>query len=250
MCAAYILGQIDKGNKEAINSLLKLLEPTENEAIRWQAVYASRQIGQENQNLFNFFLNSFEKAENIDDDKGTLDAMDSLFKPSEKPENEAIRVYAVYALGQIGQGNKEAINSLLNLLEPTENEAIRVQAVYALRQIGQGNKEAINSLFKLLEPTENEAIRVQAVYALGQIGQGNKEAINSLFKLLEPTENETIRVQEAAVALGRILTVNGMSFVVAGLQQYSESNSHVYELIWNCAQVLPYPEFYQAWNNA
>ena len=95
---------------------------------------------------------------------------------------------------------------------------------------------------------------MQVAVSLGQIDPGNTEAIEFLSdQLANNTLDDYDRraaAQSAAAAqfLWLILTEDRMPIVVAKLKNYSESNASVYKLIWQCAQVLPYPEFYRAWH--
>ncbi|MDL5046820.1 NACHT domain-containing protein, partial [Oscillatoria amoena NRMC-F 0135] len=129
---------------------------------------------------------------------------------------------------------------------------------YCLGEIDPGNPEAIAALVNVLASTEDGSTRCQAAGSLGSIGQGNPEAIAALVNVLASTEDEFTRWQ-AAGSLGRILTTRQhYAGVVTALkhnltdevyQNNFDRFEKCYKLIWNCAENLPYPEFYQAWHN-
>ncbi len=170
--------------------------------------------------------------------------------------SEDTRRQAAESLGKIGQGNPEAVAALVNLIATTENEYTRRRAAESLRKIGQGNPEAIAALVNLIATTENEYTRRRAAESLGEIGQGNPEAIAALVKVIATTENEYTR-RRAAWSLKKILTTRQQyAGVVTALKDCLSDEVYQnnfdrfeasYKVIWNCAENLPYPEFYQAW---
>jgi HEAT repeat protein len=77
----------------------------------------------------------------------------------------------------------------------------------------------------------------------------NEKAIAALVQLLDKSQNEYTH-KLAAKSLGKIVTSNkDISLVVQALRRY-KLDSEDYDLIWNCAQNMPYPEFYQAWHHS
>ncbi len=164
--------------------------------------------------------------------------------------SEDTRRQAAESLGKIDPGNPEAVAALVNLIATTENEYTRYQAAESLGEIGQGNPEAIAALVKVIATTENEYTRRRAAESLGEIGQSNPEAVAALVNLIATTEDEYTR-RRAAWSLEKILTTRQQyAGVVSGLKDYLSDFKRFYEcyeVIWNCAENLTYPEFYQAW---
>ncbi|MEP0751959.1 HEAT repeat domain-containing protein [Trichocoleus sp. Lan] len=266
--AAYSLGEIGTGNEVAIAGLLRILKTTENEDTRGRAAYSLGEIGTGNEVAIAGLLRILETTENEDTrgraayslgniDPGNKVAIARLVHLLETTENEDTCWRAAYSLGNIDPGNEVAIAGLLRILETTENEDTRGRVAYSLGNIDPGNEVAIAGLLRILETTENEDIRGRAAYSLGKIDSGNEVAIAGLVHLLETTENEDTRGR-AAYSLGEILQNNQMPSAVSALQhcltnEVYESNFNLYEncykLIWQCAQTLPYPTFYQAWHH-
>jgi energy-coupling factor transporter ATP-binding protein EcfA2 len=161
------------------------------------------------------------------------------------------RRYAAYSLGKIAIGNKEAIAALVKLLQSTTvSNSTRRETVESLGKIAIGNQEAIATLVKLLQSTTvDDLTRWQAASSLGKIAIGNQEAITALVKLLQSTTVNDYTRRYAADCLGKILQNNqDRSTVVNGLSNYWKLDGNYYDLAWQCAQNMPYPDFYQAWH--
>ncbi len=109
---------------------------------------------------------------------------------------------------------------------------------------------AISALIDILDHCPSEYTRRQAAESLGQIDPGNPEAVAALVKVIATTEDEYTR-RRAAWSLEKILTTRQQyAGVVSGLKDYLSDFKRFYEcyeVIWNCAENLTYPEFYQAW---
>jgi HEAT repeat protein/signal recognition particle GTPase len=241
--AVGILRKIGMGNEKAIAALVKLLATTdrENKYTRMQAAYSLSEIG-----------------------TGNKEAITALVKLLETTEDESIYREAAYSLGKIDPGNEKAITALVNLLETTEDESIYREAAYSLGKIDPGNEQAITYFVNLLETNEHENMRRQAAYSLGEIDPGNEKAIKALVNLLETTEHENTR-WEVAERLGKIIETNEKyAYFVSQLQPHLSDKNYrkdsdydrfkidlfniCYQIIWQCAQNLPYHQFYQLWN--
>lgn len=60
--------------------------------------------------------------------------------------------------------------------------------------------------------------------------------------------NDSTR-RQAAHSLRRILQYNKHHFeVIKALSGYWRLDDNYYDLAWDCAQYMPYPDFYQAWH--
>ncbi len=94
----------------------------------------------------------------------------------------------------------------------------------SLGKIDPGNELAIRELIRVLETTENEDTRWWVADSLGEIIETEKQYANVFFAL---KHNLTHEVYENNFNLYK----------------------HCYKLLWQCAQNLPYPKFYQAWHH-
>ncbi|WP_449416914.1 HEAT repeat domain-containing protein [Phormidium nigroviride] len=266
--AAFSLSEIGTGNEQAITALVNLLTTTENESTRSHAAYSLSEIDPGNPEAITVLVNVVATTENESTrsfaayglgkiDPGNPEAIAVLVNLLATTDNENTRMQAASSLGKIDPGNPEAIAVLVNLLATTENENIRRQAASILRKIGTGNEQAITALVNLLATTDNENTRSQAAYSLGEIGTGNQEAIAALVNLPATTENENTR-RCAADSLGKIIETNEQyAYIISQLQPHLSNETYqnnfdlfeqCYKILWQCAQNLPYHQFYQHWN--
>jgi HEAT repeat protein len=221
------------GNSDLIETLTKIIYTTSDDNIRNQVAYGLAKIDPGNLEAINTLINLLcsISQDKIDDD-------DPLY------------------LGEVCRGNSNAIDSLTNLLQSSQDEQIRWRIAASLGQVDPGNLTASYALISLLHNTHNEDIRQAAAWSLGQIGANNIEAIAALVYWLRNTqEQETRRI--AAESLEEILKDNYLTEVVSGLKDYitqpvDENNfehyQRCYQIVWNCAQNMPYPKFYQVWH--
>ncbi|MEH2430470.1 MAG: HEAT repeat domain-containing protein, partial [Nostoc sp.] len=115
-------------------------------------------------------------------------------------------------------------------------------------------------------PQLDDDTRRQAAYSLGQIDSGNQKAIDALVKLIGNPQLDDFTQRQAAYSLGEIMLEEQMPSVVTALKDYLSPETYendfkrfdncndfkrfdnCYEVIWKCAQSMPYPAFYQAWH--
>ncbi len=261
--AAYSLGKIEPGNQTAITALVELLGSTQDEDIRRQAAYSLEKIGTGNETAITRLeelLDSTEDEKTLWDvaynlgkiDPGNETAINSLIRLLRSTQDEDIRRQGTSHLGKIGNGNETAITCLVKLLDSTEYENTRIRAVESLEKIDPGNEIAIAAsvaLLGLLGPSG--FIPSNVVNSLKKIDPGNETAIAALVQLLESSKDEFTRIQ-AARTLKKISLPNNFEQVVSALKDSLNDsqrfNQQCYGFIWNCAQNMTYPAFYQAWH--
>lgn len=172
--------------------------------------------------------------------------------------NEETVWYVTLTLEKIAVGNMIAINGLIQILQSTKDEDTQWIVARTLRKIDPRNEFAIQKLIEILEITKDEGIRYQVANTLGEVTVDNELAIRELIRVLETTENEDTP-WKVAYSLGKIIqTQKQYADVVFALNhnltdEVYENNSNLYikcyELLWQCAQNLPYPKFHQAWHH-
>ena len=269
MAASYCLGEIDPGNASAIAALVRILETTEDDDTRRIAVDCLGEIDPGNEVAIAALVRILSTTENDDTrwravdclgeiDPGNASAISALVRILSTTENDSTRWSAAYRLGEIGTGNEVAISALVRILSTTENDSTRWTAAESLRKIGTGNEVAIAALVRILKTTENDSIRRSAAESLGKIDPGNKDAIAALVRILSTTENGYTR-RLAADSLRKIVQNQQMPSVVSELRrcltdEVYKTNfdlyKNCYEVIWRCAEEMPYPKFYQAWHGS
>jgi len=117
---------------------------------------------------------------------------------------------------------------------------------------------AIQALIEVLETTEDEDTRWRVATRLGEIAVGNELAIRGLIRVLETTEDEDTRGKVSS-SLGKIIKTKKQYADVVFALKHNLTNEvynnnfdlfeNCYKLLWQCAQNLPYPKFYQAWHH-
>ncbi|WP_442941827.1 NACHT domain-containing protein [Nostoc sp.] len=270
---ASSLEKIDPGNEIAIAALVQLLQSnTVDYYTRRQVAYSLEKIGTGNEIAIAALVQLLQSP--TVSDYTRLQAAESLGKidPGNKIAIAALvqllqsntvdkftRMLTADSLKQIDPGNEIAITALVQQLQ-SMYYYIRWHAASSLEKIDSGNEIAIAALVQLLQSTTVDyCIRRQVADSLGEIGTGNEIAIAALVQLLQSTTeddlvlaikfmNNDTRLQ-AAESLGKILQDNqDRSKVVKALSGYWQLNGEYYDLAWECAQNMPYPDFYQAWH--
>ncbi len=158
---------------------------------------------------------------------------------------------AAKSLGEIGLGNQKAMTALVNMVKSTDvNDIIFWEAIKSLGKIGFGDKKTIISLKKLLQSNFlDDYTRMLIASSLGLIDPDDEKAITTLVQMLQSNHvNHHIR-REVASSLEEIIQDNNHRFaVIKTLSSYWRLNGEYYDLVWNCAQYMPYPDFCKAWH--
>ena len=277
--AAESLGKIDKGNPTAIEAIVQLFEYSQDEDTRERATESLGEIGSGDPTAIEAIVQLLQYSQDEDTREraaeslgkigsGNPTAIKALEDLIQNSQHEDIRWRAAESLRYIDEGNPTAIKALVELLQNSQDEDIRWRAALRLRYIDEGNPTAIEALEELLQNSEDIFIYQDVAESLGKIDPGNPAVIIALVELIQIPEDEYIFKDEtdildirweAAWELKEILGKANMAGVVTALKDYlsNETNKlndyvqygHCYELVWHCAQALPYPDFYQVWHH-
>ncbi len=128
--SAESLGKIDPGNETAINTLVELIHPTQEEyiqddSIRVQAAHSLGRIVPSNEI-----------------------AISTLVDVIQTQKDEDTVLDAIISLGEVSKGNELAINALVKLIQNGWDQEERVAET--LGKIDPGNEIAITTLVKLI----------------------------------------------------------------------------------------------------
>ena len=262
------LDEIDPGNPEAIAALIAIISTSNDENTRWRVAHILRKIATGNPESLAALIAiiSTSNDENTrwrvavtlgEIDPGNPRALAALIAILSTTNHEETRWKVAESLGIIDPGNPKAIAALTAILSTTNDEYTRCSVAESLGEIDPGNPEAIAALIGILLTTTDRRTLWQVAESLSKIDPGNPERIAALIKLLSTTNDEDTR-WSVADSLNKIVQNDQMPSVVSALQQFQcdttyETNLGLYkncfEIIWNCAQNLPYPIFYQAWHH-
>ena len=218
----------------AVNQLIDLLKTTEEEYATWIVADSLGKI-----------------------DPGNPEAIAALIEILSATNDEDTRQIVDESLGEIATGNPKGIAALIGIFSANNDEDIRYEVANIMRKIATRNLLGkLDRGNQLLSTTNDKDTRWRVAESLGEIDPGNPKAIAALIQLLSTTNDESTRWQ-VTQSLNKIVQNDQMPSVVSALQQFQcnttyETNFDLYkdcfEIIWNCAQNLPYPTFYQAWH--
>jgi hypothetical protein len=166
--------------------------------------------------------------------------------------------YWEYYLKVTERGNPDEITTIIQQLRTTPNP--NHQDISKLGLIGLDNLDAINYFMELARSnqnnSENENVYWDVLKTLGRIGANNSDAINYLLRLAN--SGRELERFWAITAIRQSLHGKLLPRIVTGLKRYLQEpfedniyerlSSFCYEIIWRCAEKLPYPDFYQAWH--
>jgi hypothetical protein len=210
-------------------------------------------------------------------DPSNQNALNVLEKLMCNSQYEGISGGAAIGLALNNERNSNAVNTLIRLAHDCQKILLRLlftsvlmkievgnQKVLAILQRDPLNKDTAEQLTKIVEKDngsiEQEDIleKYRFIFQLGQMPAGNSKAVFVLIRWMCSSQNEDIR-WVAASSLKRILRDDLFSIAVSVLKNclqhefYTKNDCDLYEwcyeVLWHCAQNMPYPDFYQAWNS-
>ncbi len=158
-------------------------------------------------------------------------------------------------LAVIGDEDSEVVNSLTHVLNLSQNETNRWRVATVLVFINPSDKKAINTLTEILEITQHENICKAIAETLIELNRGKLQVIDALIRLLQTSQDRDI-CKWAAQNLKKIIPATKFPSIIAALkdcmtEQSDDKNLNrgilCEEILWHCAQNMPYPDFYRAW---
>jgi len=274
------LGGIGKANSEAINGLVSLLHTTDNEMnLKWTA-WSLQKVGLGHSEAISGLSEILDTTQHKYTLKYSAESLYIIDPENPKLKSAFLRVIeamadseqnqieAVLILNKVDPGNPECINTLEKIIKKPISEETRVIAAMELGKIDPKNPKAKN--FCMGSPVE---INMSSGTAISMSSQDLKDIkdfqnISSLINFVETTQNR-IDLMWGVNQLEKILTarqksegilsaVEDYKKVVVTLQNFLSNEVYqnnfdrfyeCYKAIWNCAQNLSYPDFYQAWHN-
>lgn len=179
----------------------------------------------------------------------------------------------VSTLTKFSKGNSVVVAASVQLLKNTKDAYVATLAAYVLGAIGRGSSDAIDALEKLLKTNNKktgnwkservygslydaDVVINTAAFSLAQIDPGNPHASATLIQMFAQTPDFFSNPTPFAEILRKNLAESQLSETVTALKaglnglKFSERlwNKACTEILWHCAQHMPYPTFYQAWH--
>ena len=240
------LGEIGCGNQTAIATLIHFMETTLNKSNCCGAILSLGEIAGGNESAIAAFVRFLEIN-----------------------QGDGICYDAARALWQIDPGNVAAIAALVYMLETNRDGYLLDWAAEYLLQIDPGNKAAIATLSQILETTPDRERRLRVAELLAQANDycQKVKAIAKLIEFIQTFQQDddtqiTLWLSydscllNLAERLKVILPSDYLLQVVIALKDYLGEpfykNSFyryeaAYNLIWHCAENMPYSAFYKVW---
>ncbi|PSB49165.1 hypothetical protein C7B80_02920 [Cyanosarcina cf. burmensis CCALA 770] len=264
--ACFTLKEIGSNNPTVIKALEELIQNSQAEDTLVRAAMSLGKIGSNNHTA--------------------IKALEELIQNT---QHKPTLMQAVMSLGEIGSNNPTAIKALEELIQNSQDESICLQAAECLGKIDSSNPKAINALVALTQDSVNENILFLAAEVLEKIHSGKPTSFEIIRDdFLQSNEKHTLEIEKRiknqkdifnnkdileykdlfgdedncwkrVVGLKKFLgKVHQMAQVVTLMKDYlsNETWENDYEryqycgdVVWHCAETLPYPTFYQAWHH-
>ncbi len=219
---ATLLGEIDPGNPEGIETLAEILAQSKSfdYSEMKEAMAGMEKIGTGNASAINILSNllytsqdqyiRYAFAKTLGQiDPGNAVAFKALLDLLQNCRDANPRWRVVQSLGDMGAGKPEAIKALLQLLHNRryESDFVREQIFASLGKIATAHAETIAILTELLHESREEQLLYEVAGTLGKIDPGNREAIDTLINLLHTSPDALLR-HEVAKTLVQIAPEN------------------------------------------
>ena len=267
---AQHFAEINPDNELVIRELIRVVKMNANENTRSLAADSLEKIDPDKELLIRELIRVLEMTHDEDTRSSISKLLESFYPNNQLVIRELIRVLETtndeatsisisYFLSKIIEHNNELIiMDLIQTLKRTKNEYNRRSIADILGEIAVGNELVIMALMQVLKTTENEYNRSSIAYYLWKIDPGNKLAIQELILLLETTNDKHTRgfIDDSLQEI--INTGKKYEDVVFPLKhnltnEVYKNNFDLFEkcfkLLWQCADNLTYPKFYQAWHH-
>jgi HEAT repeat protein len=272
LLAATSLEKINHGNSIAFEKLKKLCT-SKNEDFRLEAAERLWKINPENPIVIEIVIETLIQIAFINPEYEENEIEASEFLGEIAKQNKIIvdkliqlmhiqsdtRDRAVIAdiLGKTDSGKHIAIEELDRILNFCKDDNICWAVAECLGEISPNCSKAITALIEILNSSETSYSRKQEIIQkLGQIGLENEAAIQELIKILCASQDDVLS-GFAAEGLQKIRQHKFMVMTVTGLKKNLEDefderdfslDKERCEVLFHCAQNMPYPAFYQAWH--
>ena len=214
------------------------------------------------------------KPTDMNNDTNSIDCLLSILSVTNEANDKNLHIAILEAIGKLGHNNSKSIYKLNDILANSTDKDIRFHSADSLGKIDIGNSKAVDFVIEyllettkhqyqyssilsnILKPFDDVRESSKALDSLGEIGNGSKNAIHALVKVLEIAKAEYARRRATKSLLKIITTDEHRQEVVSLLQPHLNTETYennfdlfkdCYVVLWDCAQNLPYPDFYQAW---
>jgi HEAT repeat protein len=273
--AVRSLGKIAKGNQEVIAALVDLLHTIranpDELPTRVEAALSLSQIEPGHPEAIpvpeysGLYCSMFQELVRLgqiqpNNPEWIMALVDQVRSNLTDTREEFNRRWAVQHLKASDTSFPEASAALIDLIRSNPDDETLLEAVRSLGRIGKSDPEAIDLLIDLSYNSPNWVISEIAIQGLSYTDTSHEKVINALIELIRISPDEQIRI-DAAQSLGQILQRYPLGAAVSALKntlpaQINNKNDKndlflylkCYDVLLDCSQTMPYPDFYQAWH--
>jgi HEAT repeat protein len=241
------LGKIVPGNEQAIARLVALIKKSADEFIPSKAGLSLTKIAPDHPQAGRIIQHTIFDV--------VWKLLHWLLDEKNSSKDELKRRWAEETFEHICYKSPKAIKPLIYIIHNSPNENILRDAVRLLGEFGTNDREAVALLIELSRHS-NFVISEWAIAYLEDAKVMQEEVINTLIDLLYNAPD--IRIY-AAYSLGKILKRYPLSSAVSNLkhplqnqictQEDFELYRKCYEVLWQCTQTMPFPDYYEAWHS-
>ncbi|MEG4806898.1 HEAT repeat domain-containing protein [Microcoleus sp. F8-D3] len=265
--AADSLGKIGKNNPVAIAALVELIRNSGAESTRCQAINSLGAIGKNHPEAISALVELLGTSQGEYTRSLAVECLGKIDNNNPVAISALVEFmgisqngYHLWELGnkleKVGKNNPVAIAAFIELIRTSGDELTRLQAAEVLREIDNNNPVALAALVDLIRNSANPDTRCRAASSLGKIEKYHPVAIATLIELM-PNYNPEYSLFDPADSLLEIMKGKHFATAVSGLKNRLTSeiykndfgrNERCHRVIWNCAENMTYPDFYQAWH--
>ncbi|MBD2079266.1 hypothetical protein [Leptolyngbya sp. FACHB-17] len=162
----------------------------------------------------------------------------ALTRLTQRSQRRSNRYAAAEALGVVDPGNSLVIATLIELLE--SDDWFPWSIAQELASVGISDEKAIAALLKFVQTFQRTS------------DHRDRQRLTNCFKHLKSRELLTKVAQELKSYLNpKRADLNDDEFESGACLEWEDvegvRSEVAYQIIWNCAQNMSYPDFYQAW---
>lgn len=233
-----VLAQSTSKTTDVINSLIKVIETTENNDTRREAAISLGRVEPGNKIAIKTIVTEMRNAKpSLTRPRPQLRSIFELGLVSKGDEtiinalNEIIQLNrsndltyaACVGLDRIDPGNCSSLPFLINLIRTTEDEFNRSQMAVNLDALDPGNEIAFTTITQLLKTDLDERTQQKIIRDLHDIAIPNQNTLNSLIELLETAQNHSV-AWAARICLGR--NFKGNANAIKALENLIKTNQN------------------------
>ena len=171
--AAISLGKVDPGNKTAIKTIVTEMRNAKSSRTKPRT---------QSQSIFDLGLVS----------KGDEIIINALNGTIQLNRSNDLTYASCVSLAKIDPGNRSSVPFLIDLIGTTQDEFDRSQMAANLGVLDPGNEIALTTITELLKTALDEQTQTKVINDLHEIATPNKNTLNSLIELLETAQNHSI----------------------------------------------------------